>query len=145
MLGDQAAASPAEELARPTGSERVLVVEDDPDVRALIVTTLTAHGYTVRAARDARDALTTLDAEGDIDLLLTDVVLPGGINGSELAIAARHSRPDLRVLYISGYTRSALTHQGRLDEGVVLLSKPFTRAQLARTIRVVLDAESPAP
>ncbi|MFZ3359358.1 MAG: PAS domain S-box protein, partial [Xanthobacteraceae bacterium] len=120
------------------GKETILVVEDDADVRALISGTLEELKYTVLQASDATSALQVLEREGRIDLLLTDVILPGR-NGRELATAALEERPTLKVLFMTGYSRNAIVHQGRLDEGVQLIQKPLTQATLAAKVRDVLD------
>jgi signal transduction histidine kinase/CheY-like chemotaxis protein len=125
-----------------TGHERILVVEDDAHVRTTVGGLLTSLGYRVVAAATAQDALARLEDPEPIDLLFTDVVLPGGANGAQLAEAARARRPGLKVLFTSGYTANAVGHQGRLDEGVQLLSKPYRKEELARKIRQVLDAPS---
>ena len=119
----------------PAGS-----LEDDDDVRIYSTDTLRELGYTVLEAHDGVSALRVLEHHPEIRLLFTDVGLPG-INGRELVDAARAKRPDLRVLFTSGYERSALMYDSRLDAGVELLTKPFTRAQLAARIRAVLDAD----
>ena len=122
----------------------MLVVEDDDDVRNYSTDTLRELGYTVLEARDGLSALRMIERHPEVRLLFTDVGLPG-INGRELVDAARARQPGLRVLFTSGYERSALMHDSRLDAGVELLTKPFTRAQLASRIRAVLDADlSPA-
>ncbi len=136
---------------RPTRSavpaqadETVLVVEDDDDVRIYSTDTLRELGYAVLEARDGLSALRMIEHHPEVQLLFTDVGLPG-INGRELVDAARARQPGLRVLFTSGYERSALMHDSRLEAGVELLTKPFTRAQLASRIRAVLDADlSPA-
>lgn len=120
------------------GQETILVVEDDGDVRAFICATLLDLNYHVLQASDAASALNVLDGDGPIDLLLSDVILPGP-NGRELARAALLKRPDLKVLFMTGYSRNAIVHQGRLDEGVQLIQKPLTQASLAAKIRDVLD------
>jgi PAS domain S-box-containing protein len=126
--------------ALPTSSdgEVVLVVEDNDAVRAYSVMSLSELGYVVIEARDAEIALSILDSPRRIDLLLTDVVLPGR-SGRELAEEAVKLRPDMRILFTTGYSRNAITHQGRLDAGVQLLSKPFTFDQLAARVRDVID------
>lgn len=125
--------------AVPTGKETILVVEDDPDVRAFATMTLRGLGYAVYDAGDAVEALAMLAGPDRVDLLFTDVVLPMGMNGSQLAAEARRRRPGLHVLFASGYTSNAIIHQGRLDEGVQLLSKPYRKADLAREVRKALD------
>jgi PAS domain S-box-containing protein len=119
--------------------ETILVAEDDPDVRSFTVEMLRELGYRIVAAPDGRAALRLLDANRDIALLFTDVGLPGGMNGRQLADEARRRRPELKVLFTSGYARNAIVHHGRLDPGVELLVKPFTFAALASKIRRVLD------
>jgi two-component system NtrC family sensor kinase len=123
----------------PSGKqETVLVVEDDPDVRAYVVETLMALNYRVREAANAEDALHLLDDSAAVDLLLTDVVMPG-MNGRSLAEAAQQRRPGLKVLYMTGYSRNAIVHQGRLDAGVSLMQKPFSQTMLAMRVRTVLE------
>ncbi len=121
------------------GSEHILVVEDDELVRKHLVSTLSFLGYQVSQAEHGEDALRLLTETADIDMLLTDVVLPGGMGGRETAEAARTLQPDIKVLYTSGYPQSAIMHNGRLDEGVELLSKPYRRREVARLVRKVLE------
>src|SRR5580704_1777951 len=127
------------EPRRGRSGECILVVEDDADVRAYVVETLRGLGYDVLEAAGAGEALAAMDRHQSISLLLTDVVMPGQ-NGRTLAEAARARQPSLKVLYMTGYSRNAIVHQGRLDPGVELLQKPLTSEQLASTIRKVLDA-----
>jgi signal transduction histidine kinase/CheY-like chemotaxis protein len=134
------AAAPTGGAAQRGGHERVLVVEDDEMVRARVVAELRHLGYAVLEARDGNAALDILRGAEPIDLLFTDVVMPGGLSGPQLAAAAQALRPGLRVLYTSGYTQNAVVHDGRLDDGVVLLSKPYRRQELAAKLRQVLDA-----
>jgi CheY-like chemotaxis protein len=96
----------------------------------------------VLEAANGADALTILDRETDIDLLLTDVVMPGGINGRELADEATRRRPALKVLFTTGYTRNAIVHHGRLDPGIHLIGKPFSFQELAAKVRARLDASA---
>lgn len=121
------------------GCEHVLVVEDNALVREHVVAMLRSFGYRVSEAENAATALELLSAVDDIELLFTDIVMPGGMNGRDLAEAALRMRPDLRVLYTSGYTENAIVHQGRLYPGVELLSKPYRRQDLALKLRAVLD------
>jgi PAS domain S-box-containing protein len=132
---------PQRPLIVPQGqrNESILVVEDNEDVRTYSTETLRELGFTVLEACDAASALQILEAHREIKLLFTDVGLPG-TNGRQLAESAHALRPDLKTLFTSGYARNAIVHQGRLDHGVHLLTKPFTRAQLATRIREVLDA-----
>jgi CheY-like chemotaxis protein len=125
--------------ALPEGSETVLVVEDDPDVRAYVESALGMLGYKVDLAVDGPQMLQRLDGMSRMDLLLTDVVLPGGMNGAEVAVAVRERFPGVKVLFTSGYAENAIFHHGRLDEGVELLSKPYTVDALAHRVRLILD------
>jgi PAS domain S-box-containing protein len=137
-----AEAEPAAQERRPAttgGNETILVVEDDESVRQLVIVMLESLGYRVAAAADGREALAALEREPHVDLLFTDVVMPRGVSGRELADRAIKARPGLKVLFTSGYTENAIIHHGRLDEGVRLLSKPYQRGDLARKIREVLD------
>lgn len=121
------------------GSEKILVVEDDPLVRRHVCVTLQGLGYRIVEAENGPDAIEILKRQPDVDLLFTDVVLPGGMNGRVLAEAARDIRPALKVLFTSGYTEDAVIHQGRLAADLELLSKPYRRSQLAEKLRKVLD------
>ena len=138
----------ADDVERPTapevtvrkGTERVLVVEDDDAVRTMATKMLTQLGYRVLAASNASAALQLLTlSKGRVHLLLTDVVIPG-TPGTELALAVQQRSPRTRVLYMSGYTTNAIVHRGELDEGVVLLQKPFSFEELSLRVRQVLDA-----
>ncbi|MBX3707159.1 MAG: response regulator [Pseudomonadales bacterium] len=137
--------SPYEPVARrpdAVGTEHILVVEDDDLVREHVLRQLAALGYRVTGASRGATALELLEAATDVDLLFTDVVMPGGMNGRQLAEAAKRIRPGIRVLFTSGYTENAIVHQGRLDRGVQLLNKPYRREDLAAKVRAVLDAKS---
>jgi signal transduction histidine kinase/DNA-binding response OmpR family regulator len=123
------------------GTETVLVVEDDEEVRATVCELLADLGYRVLKARDAQNALAIVDSGVAIDLLFTDVVMPGPLRSPELARHARARLPDVAVLFTSGYTDNAIVHGGRLDQGIELLSKPYTREALARKIRHVLRGQ----
>ena len=123
-----------------TGDETVLVVEDDEDVKEFVSSTLIDLGYTVLAANDGRAAIAMMAEHPEIDLLLTDVVLPGGMSGRNIADEFLRQFPDSKVLYTSGYTQNAIVHQGRLDDGVHLLAKPYRLETLASTIRRVLES-----
>jgi CheY-like chemotaxis protein len=127
------------ELPGAKPGEVVLVVEDDPLVLRLAVQLLTGLGYRTLEAHDGPEAIATLERTGRIDLLFTDVVLPKGMNGTALAREARRRKPELKVLYMSGYTANAIIHHGVLDKGVHLLPKPFRKVELARKVRQVLD------
>jgi CheY-like chemotaxis protein len=125
----------------PEGSsnETVLVVEDDADVREQSVEALSELGYRVLQAADGPAALRLLRREAHVDLLFTDVVLPGGMTGAQVAQEARDIQPGLKVLFTTGYARNAIVHNGRLDPGVQLITKPYSFADLAAKIRDVLD------
>ncbi|WP_148219541.1 response regulator [Azospirillum sp. B510] len=125
------------------GSETVLVVEDDEEVRHTVVAMLTDLDYRVLQARDAQSALAILESGVPIDLLFTDVVMPGPLRSPDLARKAQERFPNLAVLFTSGYTQNAIVHGGRLDPGVELLSKPYSREILARKIRQVLSGRKP--
>ncbi|WP_341208168.1 PAS domain-containing protein [uncultured Sphingomonas sp.] len=120
------------------GTETVLVVEDDDEVRATVVEMLGDLGYRVLKAVDAQSALSVVESGIAIDLLFTDVVMPGAMKSPEMARKARERLPDIAVLFTSGYTENSIVHGGRLDAGVELLSKPYTREALARKVRHVL-------
>ena len=120
------------------GDETILIVEDDPLVRQYVVTQIGSLGYATLAAANAPEALALLGANPGIDLLFTDVIMPGPMNGRQLADEAVRRRPDLKVLYTSGYTENAILHHGRLDEGVLLLAKPYRKAELAAMLRTAL-------
>ncbi|WP_149738152.1 response regulator [Rhizobium sp. RU20A] len=121
------------------GSETILVVEDDDNVRATVVEMLGELGYAVLKAPNADAALVVIEAGMPIDMVFTDVVMPGKLKSTELVRMARERQPDLAVLYTSGYTENSIVHGGRLDAGVELLSKPYTREALARKVRAVLN------
>ena len=121
------------------GTESIVIVEDEGELRALAQEVLEAQGYTVLSARDPEEALRLLDEfGGPIHLLLTDVVMPG-MSGRELANRLAPGRPDMKVLYMSGYTDDAILHHGVLDPGLAFMPKPFTPAALASKVREVLD------
>jgi PAS domain S-box-containing protein len=124
----------------PRGNETVLVVEDDPMVRAYATAQIRGLGYTVIDAPDGVTALARLAERPQIELLFTDVILTGSLNGRQLADKATAINPRLKVLYTSGYSEDAIMHQGRLDPGVQLLSKPYRKVDLARKLRRVLDS-----
>ncbi len=121
------------------GGEIVLVVEDDNNVRKLVVRQLTDLGYQVLEAANGKAALDIIDSGAAIDLLFTDVVMPGGMNGRQLAEAARERRPGLKALFTSGYTADTVLRHGTLDAGTKLLSKPYRKRDLAVKIREALD------
>ena len=123
----------------PTGSETILVVEDDHDVRTTVAGMLDDLGYTVIEAADPDEALRALEAR-KVALVFTDVVMPGSMTSRQMVERALHLQPEIKVLFTSGYTQNAIVHHGRLDEGVHLLSKPYKRDELARKLRSLLDA-----
>ena len=137
--GQNARVTEAPRRTQPMGQETILVVEDDPDVRAFVVAALEILGYRVIEAGDGPAALALLEKLPHIDLLLTDMVLPQGMNGRQIADEVKKRHPRTKVLYTSGYTENAIIHQGALDEGIELLTKPYTRETLALKIRSVLD------
>ena len=120
------------------GSETVLVVEDDVGVRATVVDMLGNLGYKVLKAEDGESALAVLQSGAQIDLLFTDVIMPGPVRSTDMARMAREMQPDIAVLFTSGYAQDIIVHEGRLDAGVELLSKPYRREELARKLRHVL-------
>ena len=127
------------------GTETILVVEDDDLVRSHAEMQLQRLGYRVMTAASGSEALQMLYRISDtIDLLFTDVMMPGGMNGPQLARAAQQLYPGLKVLYTSGYTENAVVHRGQIDPGVHLLSKPYRWQDLARLVRQVLSAEDPS-
>lgn len=142
FIGDEAeppSSDKTRERNEALGSETLLVVEDDALLRAYTVELLEDLGYRLFNARNAATALDILAREPHIDLLFTDVVIPGGMNGRALAEEALRLRPGLKVLFTTGYTRNAIVHHGRLDPGVDLLGKPYTPNDLAAKIRSILD------
>ncbi|SEO11062.1 PAS domain S-box protein [Bradyrhizobium sp. OK095] len=132
-----------DEALLPKGTETVLVVEDDPFVRSYAVMRLQSLGYSVVAAVDGKDALDKLRTDIRVDVLFTDIVMPGGINGWNLAELAQQMRPGLPVLLTSGYALETLIKHGRHREGAVVLTKPYRKADLALRLREVLKAPPP--
>lgn len=132
-------APPSERLNYP-GGERVLVVEDNADVRLAAIEMLSQLGYRVLSASDGDEALSILQRGERIDLLFTDVVMPGTVRSSELARLASAAPYNAKVLFVSGYTRDVIFHDGRLDEGVMLLGKPYAMDELSKAVRDVLDS-----
>ncbi|MDH2345212.1 PAS domain S-box protein [Bradyrhizobium sp. SSUT18] len=120
------------------GDEKILIVEDDTLVRQYVVTQIKSLGYAALEAANAAEALIIIDADKDIDLLFTDVIMPGSMNGRQLADEAARRRPDLKTLFTSGYTENAIVHHGRLDSGVLLLAKPYRKSELAKMLRTAL-------
>jgi PAS domain S-box-containing protein len=129
-------------LEEPKGQgERILVAEDDSEVRRLVVKVLDTLGYDVLEAEDGKACLQRLLEVGDVDLLLSDIVLPGGMSGPEMVRQAKQGRPDLKVMFMSGYADSSVRPLGDLDESFEIIAKPFTKRQLAHRLRAVLDAD----
>ncbi|MDP2331912.1 MAG: PAS domain S-box protein [Reyranella sp.] len=138
--GVQEEAPVRQQPAIPGGNERILVVEDDPGVRASVVRLLQGWGYAVSEAADGAAGVAAMEAAAQpCDLLLTDVIMPGPLNGKALADIVARRWPKTKIVFMSGYSDEALTHHGRLDAGVRLLSKPFRKTELAAMIRHVLD------
>lgn len=123
-----------------SGDETVLIVEDDAMVRKNVIRQIESLGYTTLEAANAMEALEIIDRHATIHLLFTDVIMPGGMNGRQLVDEALRRRPSLKALFTSGYTENAILHHGRLDVGVLLLAKPYRKAELARMIRVALGS-----
>jgi CheY-like chemotaxis protein len=123
------------------GTETILVVEDDAMVRGFVVTQLRSLGYRTFTAASAAAALTEVDSGASFDLLFTDVIMPGGTNGRQLADAVLERRPGIKVLYTSGYPENAIVHHGRLDAGVLLLAKPYRKSELAHMVRAALTSD----
>jgi signal transduction histidine kinase/CheY-like chemotaxis protein len=120
------------------GDESILIVEDDALVREYVVAQISRLGYDTLAASNGAEALAIINGPERVDLLFTDVIMPGSMNGRQLAIEAQKRRPELKVLFTSGYTENAIVHHGRLDAGVLLLPKPYISSDLARLIRTAL-------
>ena len=136
---DQLPVSKVEDVPEGDLQEVIMVLEDDDDVRIHSVESLRELGYYVIEAHDGPSALRLLERQPRVDLLFTDVVLPGGMTGAQVASQAVGLRPNLKILFTTGYARNAIIHHGRLDKGVQLLTKPFTFKDLAAKIRDVLD------
>ena len=121
-----------------TSAPRVLVIDDEPTVRLLVAEVLTDLGYKALEASDGASGLKLLRSPARVDLLVTDVGLPGGMNGRQVADAARQLRPDLKVLFITGFAEHAVLSHGHLDPGMHILTKPFAMEALASRIRELL-------
>ncbi|QUS62259.1 PAS domain-containing protein [Synechocystis sp. PCC 7339] len=132
---------PTQESLPEGGREHILIAEDDDLVLKHLEAQLRSLGYRVTAVISGPDALKVLGTHNDIELLLTDIIMPGGINGRELADRAKAMYPKLKILFTSGYTENAIVHHGRLDPGVNLLSKPYNRLELATKVRQVLSQQ----
>jgi CheY-like chemotaxis protein len=139
---EEPAEMPAKSPAMVRGAgETILVVEDEPDLRTYTTEALRDLGYRVVEAGEAREALDVFEQHPEIELLFTDVVLTGGMNGHALSDEVSRRRPGLPVLFTTGYTSNAIVHHGRLDPGMHLIGKPFTYAELASKVRRLLDGE----
>ncbi|HEX2801465.1 MAG TPA: ATP-binding protein, partial [Phenylobacterium sp.] len=123
----------------PGDGETVLIIDDEPTVRMVIVEVLEELGYAAIEAADGPSGLRILQSDTRIDLLVTDVGLPGGLNGRQVADAARQTRPELKVLFITGYAENAVVGDGRLKPGMEVITKPFVMATLAAKIRDLID------
>jgi CheY-like chemotaxis protein len=126
----------------PRGTEVILLVEDDKALREFATSVLVDLGYQVLEAANGREAMGIIEKRTDIDLLFTDIVMPGGLNGIELGLAASKLNLKLKVLYCSGYAQSAVLNEALLDKEVQFLSKPYTLRELARKVRVALTGSS---
>ena len=117
----------------------VLVVEDDADARSTLAAMVTELGYRVLEAENGASALPILEQERPVNILLSDVIMPGGMSGIDLAKAARKRRPDLKVLFVSGYDRMAIAQATKYDDSLRLLNKPFSLTDLARELQALID------
>ena len=120
------------------GHEAILIVEDDSLVRTFVVGQIKSLGYHTLTAVDAAEAMAVIDSPSEIDLLFTDMIMPGSMNGRDLVDAALKRRPSLKILFTSGYSNEVIIHHGHLDAGVLLLAKPYRKSDLARMIRAAL-------
>jgi CheY-like chemotaxis protein len=137
------AARPAEVVTTSDlegGRETILVVEDDPLVRRLIVRQIKSLGYATLVVVNVAEAMAILESPQEIDLLLTDMIMPGSMNGRQLADAALRHRAALKVLFTSGYSERAVIRHGQLDAGALLLEKPYRKSDLARMLRAAIAA-----
>jgi CheY-like chemotaxis protein len=143
-LGEDDAAEDAPQMpvAEPASAgETVLVIDDEPLVRMLVVDALEELGYTAIEAGDGPSGMKTIQSDARIDLLITDVGLPNGMNGRQVADAARQLRPGLKVLFITGYAENAVLNHGHLEHGMQVVTKPFDMAELTRRIRNIISGE----
>ncbi len=138
--GVAASAELASEPNIEGGHETILVVEDDNLVRTFVIGQIQSLGYTTLAAVNAKEAMVVIDSPQKVDLLFTDMIMPGSMNGRQLADAALQQRASLKVLFTSGYSNEAIIHHGHLDAGVLLLAKPYRKSDLAQMIRAALAA-----
>ena len=144
----QPAAPTAPDPPPPRGTETIFIVEDDPLVQDFVVAQLQSLGYRTITASTGVEALAKIEAGQTFDLLFTDVIMPGGVNGKELAEETLRQRPGMKVLYTSGYTDNAMIEHGGLDQDALLLTKPYRKSELAQMVRLALlsgaDAGPPA-
>jgi CheY-like chemotaxis protein len=140
--GSEGALAPLSEAAPAIegGNETILVVEDDRLVRGYVLAQLHSLGYATLEAANAAEALAITNAGEPFHLLFTDIIMPGTMNGRQLASEVQRIRPGQRVLFTSGYTENAIVHHGRLDEGLLLLPKPYRKSEMAKLIRKALAA-----
>ncbi|MFM9842706.1 MAG: PAS domain-containing protein, partial [Dongiaceae bacterium] len=141
LIHEQASAMATASEERSGHGEHILVIDDEADLRELACSYLESLGYEVVSAADGMQGLATLDRLKRIDLLLTDVILPGNLDGRAIAREARKRYPDLKVLYMSGYAPQASTRSGRIDEAGLMITKPFRKSELSRKLREVLDGK----
>jgi DNA-binding response OmpR family regulator len=135
---------PAGPLSMASGQgETVLLIEDEHALREVVEEVLREAGYRVLTARDGPTGLQILHSDARVDLLLTDVGLPGGLNGRQVADAARVGRPQLKVLFITGYADTAAVGNGQLDQGMEVMTKPFEISALANRVRALIEARLP--
>ena len=139
LISSELEAEPAS-LQAASGRGTILVVEDDEEVLAVTAESLRELGYQVVTAVSGAQALEILTGGQPIDLLLSDVIMPGGINGAQLAVGARHVRPELKVLLTSGYTAAALNREHGLPDNLDIVGKPYRREELAKKLRLVIGA-----
>jgi CheY-like chemotaxis protein len=139
-FGSGAAPPPPEAATSSQGAETILLVEDDAQVRLLAATSLRERGYSVIEAVNGAEAVSVLDGDIHIDLVLTDVVMPGALTGKEVVEHALKARPDVKVLFTSGYADASVMRNGLVQAGARFLSKPYRGGQLAATVRALLDA-----
>jgi len=142
LVKPQSAEAPMAAPSEARNANTILVVEDDPFVRNFAVSTIQNFGYRVIAAVDAQEALTRLNQSEPIDILFTDIVMPGSINGLQLADQAKKLRPGIKILLTSGYALETLASRGRLPQGVTILHKPYRKAELAKRLSEVLQTAS---
>ena len=138
--GDAATLPEPAKAPRAEQGETVLIVDDEPTVRMIVTEVLEELGYTAIEAKDGAEGLQVLQSTARVDLLVTDVGLPGGMNGRQLADAGRTVRQDLKVLFITGYAENAVIGNGQLDRGMHILTKPFTMESLATRIKDLIAA-----